>query len=102
MVRDPRAAFDMLFGVGATPRERAAVRRADKSILDWVSGEIARLGKELGPADRRRLADYLDNVREMAAAGADFISIGALTHSAPAADLSMEVVPFAAKRRTRR
>jgi nicotinate-nucleotide pyrophosphorylase (carboxylating) len=44
----------------------------------------------------------LDNVREMAAAGADFISIGALTHSAPAADLSMEVVPFAAKRRTRR
>lgn len=44
----------------------------------------------------------LDNVREMAAAGAAFVSIGALTHSAPAADLSMEVVPFAAKRRTRR
>lgn len=32
----------------------------------------------------------LENVREMASAGADFISIGALTHSAPAVDINME------------
>lgn len=31
----------------------------------------------------------LDNVREVAATGVDFISVGALTHSAPALDLSM-------------
>jgi nicotinate-nucleotide pyrophosphorylase (carboxylating) len=31
----------------------------------------------------------LDNVAEVAATGVDFISIGALTHSAPALDLSM-------------
>jgi nicotinate-nucleotide pyrophosphorylase (carboxylating) len=31
----------------------------------------------------------LDRVREVAAAGVDFISIGALTHSAPALDLSL-------------
>jgi nicotinate-nucleotide pyrophosphorylase (carboxylating) len=41
----------------------------------------------------------LNNVQEMAAAGADFISIGALTHSAPAADLSMDIVPIDHRRR---
>jgi nicotinate-nucleotide pyrophosphorylase (carboxylating) len=33
----------------------------------------------------------LDNVRAFAEAGVDFIAIGALTHSAPAVDLSLEV-----------
>jgi nicotinate-nucleotide pyrophosphorylase (carboxylating) len=33
----------------------------------------------------------LENVRTYADAGADFVSIGALTHSAPAADISLEV-----------
>jgi nicotinate-nucleotide pyrophosphorylase (carboxylating) len=33
----------------------------------------------------------LANVRDFAAAGADFIAVGALTHSAPAADLSLLV-----------
>ena len=35
----------------------------------------------------------LENIRELAAAGADYISIGALTHSAPAVDISMELAP---------
>jgi nicotinate-nucleotide pyrophosphorylase (carboxylating) len=34
----------------------------------------------------------LANARDLAAAGAGFLSIGALTHSAPAADLSMDIV----------
>jgi len=34
---------------------------------------------------------HLQNVREIAATGVDAISIGALTHSAPAVDLSLEV-----------
>ena len=34
----------------------------------------------------------LSNVREIAACGVDFISVGALTHSAPAVDMSMDVV----------
>lgn len=42
----------------------------------------------------------LKNVRAMAAAGADRISIGALTHSAPAASLSLVMTP--AQRRSRR
>ena len=65
MIRDPRAAFDQLFGVGATPAERAANRRTDKSILDWVTGEVARISKGLGPDDRRRLDQYLTDIREI-------------------------------------
>jgi nicotinate-nucleotide pyrophosphorylase (carboxylating) len=33
----------------------------------------------------------LDNVREYAEAGPDYIAVGALTHSAPAADISLEI-----------
>ena len=65
MIRDPRVAFDQLFGVGATPQERAARRAEDKSILDLISGQLGRLNKELGAADRVRLSDYLDEVREI-------------------------------------
>jgi hypothetical protein len=65
MIRDPRAAFDQLFGVGATAAERAAQRNADKSILDWITVEAGRLKKNLGATDRARLSDYLDNIREI-------------------------------------
>lgn len=40
----------------------------------------------------------LKNVRSMAAAGPDRISIGALTHSAPAATMSLELTPFTQSR----
>jgi nicotinate-nucleotide pyrophosphorylase (carboxylating) len=33
----------------------------------------------------------LDTVREVAETGVDWISVGALTHSAPALDLSFEI-----------
>jgi nicotinate-nucleotide pyrophosphorylase (carboxylating) len=35
----------------------------------------------------------LDNVRAYAETGVDFISVGALTHSAPAVDMSLRMVP---------
>jgi nicotinate-nucleotide pyrophosphorylase (carboxylating) len=35
----------------------------------------------------------LATVRAFAEAGADYIAIGALTHSAPAADISLEIEP---------
>ena len=66
MIRDPRVVFDQLFGVGATPSERA--RRAaatTSSILDWVTESVSELKTTLGAADRARLADYLDDVREI-------------------------------------
>ena len=65
MVRDPRAVFDQLFGVGATPQARAERRRKDRSILDWVSESIGDLKGRLGAADGARLGDYLDAVREI-------------------------------------
>jgi nicotinate-nucleotide pyrophosphorylase (carboxylating) len=37
----------------------------------------------------------IDRVAELATTGADVVSVGALTHSAPAADLSFEVEPLA-------
>jgi len=36
----------------------------------------------------------LEGVRELAEAGAEVISVGALTHSAPALDLSLTVEPL--------
>jgi hypothetical protein len=65
MIRDPRAVFDQLFGIGATPEQRAARRRRDRSILDWVTQSTNELKRTLGPADQIRLADYLDDVREI-------------------------------------
>jgi Protein of unknown function (DUF1552) len=65
MVRDPRAVFDQLFGVGATPEARAARRKKDRSILDWVSDSVNDLKGRLGAADRVRLGSYLDDVREI-------------------------------------
>ncbi|MCC7125485.1 MAG: DUF1552 domain-containing protein [Acidobacteria bacterium] len=65
MIRDPRAVFDQLFGVGATPEARARRRRKDKSILDWVTASVNDLKSSLGAADQARLAEYLDDVREI-------------------------------------
>ena len=65
MVRDPRVVFDQLFGVGATPGERRERRAEDRSILDWLNSSVARLQRELGAADRARLGDYMENVREI-------------------------------------
>ena len=53
MIRDPRAVFDQLFGVGATPEERAARRREDQSILDWITASVNRLKPSSAPPTAR-------------------------------------------------
>jgi hypothetical protein len=65
MIRDPRLVFDQLFGVGATPAERKERRAEDRSILDWLGTSVSRLKRDLGAADRARLDDYLEDVREI-------------------------------------
>jgi len=65
MIRNPRVVFDQLFGSGATPEQRAERRQTDSSILDWITDEVARMKRTLGPTDRGRLDDYLDNIREI-------------------------------------
>ena len=65
MIRDPRSVFDQLFGVGTTPEARRSRRKDDRSILDFVAESVGELKGRLGAADRARLAEYLDDVREI-------------------------------------
>ena len=65
MVRDPRVAFDQLFGAGGSPQQRAARRRVNSSILDFITDRVAELKRELGASDLIRLDRYLEHVREL-------------------------------------
>ena len=65
MIRDPRAVFEQLFGAGGTPEQRAERLATDRSILDWVMGEMNGLRRDLGAADRHRLDLYTTNIREL-------------------------------------
>jgi nicotinate-nucleotide pyrophosphorylase (carboxylating) len=106
-------------GVGPTARAAAANRGA----ADWVEVEVeslAELDEVLAAGADRVLLDNMDpgqlraaveraagsgatleasggialeDVRAVAATGVDFVSVGALTHSAPALDLSLLLEP---------
>jgi hypothetical protein len=62
---NPRMAFERMFGDGASPEERRAGRLQTVSVLDSVTHELAHFKRGLGPGDRTRLDDYLENVREL-------------------------------------
>jgi nicotinate-nucleotide pyrophosphorylase (carboxylating) len=69
---------------------------ADVLLLDNMSPSLVR--KAVGLVKGRAQTEVsggitLENVREYAATGVDSISIGALTHSAPAVDISLDVLP---------
>jgi len=69
------AGADVVMLDNMTPEQLAeAVRAADGRVLTEASGGVS-----------------LDNVATVAATGVDLISVGALTHSAPAIDISLEV-----------
>ena len=61
----PRIVFESLFGEGGTAQERRAALRKRASLLDSISEEITRLQRDLGPADRAKLEEYLTAVREV-------------------------------------
>jgi hypothetical protein len=65
MIRDPRVAFDLLFGAGGSPEDRTARRITRRSILDWINGEVKDLRRQLGAADRARIDRYLANIQEV-------------------------------------
>lgn len=74
-------------------REALAVR-ADIIMLDNMSVELMREAVAL--INHKALVEAsgnvtLDSVRAIAETGVDYISSGALTHSAPAADISMKI-----------
>ena len=59
------------------PLIREAVRRVNRRARTEISGGVV-----------------LDRMSELASTGADFVSVGALTHSAPAIDISFELEPL--------
>ena len=64
------------FSVSELRRAVQIVRRKRPHLLIEASGGVA-----------------LDNVRQIAKTGVDRVSVGAITHSAPALDFSLEIVP---------
>jgi len=65
MENNPQVVFEKLFGDGSDNADRAARKQESRSLLDSVLGEAASLQKELPRHDRLRLAEYLDDVREI-------------------------------------
>ena len=61
----PRLVFETLFGEGGSKADRQAALRRRASLLDFVKDDIARLERTLGPADRAKVSQYLDTVREV-------------------------------------
>ena len=62
---NPRVAFERLFGRAGSPEDRLRRLQEDRSILDSVAEEARALQRGVGAADRGRLDDYLENVREI-------------------------------------
>ena len=65
MLNNPRLVFEKLFGDGDSSAERRARRQESRSLLDSVTGQVSALQRDLPPGDRRRLGQYLDDVREV-------------------------------------
>ncbi|BAK67815.1 hypothetical protein SLG_31400 [Sphingobium sp. SYK-6] len=63
--RNPQVVFERLFGDGRDGNARAANRQQAASILDGVLEQTSSLQRNLPAADRRRLDQYLTDVREV-------------------------------------
>ena len=61
----PRAVFERLFGDSTDPAVRMERFRKEKSILDSVREAAGDLMREISAADRVRLSEYLDGMREI-------------------------------------
>ena len=100
-----RDTMPIIVEVESLPEVRQALAgKADIILLDNMTPVMVRRAVKL--IDGRALVEVsggitLKNVRAMAAAGPDRISIGALTHSAPAATLSLVLTPAPSPRRRR-
>ena len=79
--------------------EEALAHDAEALLLDHMSVDDVRKAVEHCSLLERRIpvecsgGITLDNIRAYADTGVNFISVGALTHSAPAVDMSLRVMP---------
>jgi hypothetical protein len=64
---NPRAVFERLFGDGETTDPKARLQRIkqDRSILDFIRTDVARLEPGLGARDKSKLGEYLDSIRDI-------------------------------------
>ena len=67
MELNPQVVFERLFGdvQAKSAEERAQRREQDRSILDSITSSLPSFTRDLGPADKRRVDDYLQSVREI-------------------------------------
>ena len=65
MELNPQVVFERMFGDGGTVEQRAKRRKRDGSILDSLTGSLARLRLESSVPDRARIDNYTENVREI-------------------------------------
>jgi nicotinate-nucleotide pyrophosphorylase (carboxylating) len=99
--RDARPDLELEVECASEAEVREAVEAgAGRLLLDNMSpGELraavaaARDGGGESPKLEASGGVTLENVAEIAATGVDFISVGALTHSAPSLDVSLELDP---------
>jgi hypothetical protein len=59
---NPRRAFERMFGDASLS---PAQRESRRSVLDHARSETGKLARELGPADQRKLDEYLTAIREV-------------------------------------
>jgi len=62
---NPQVVFERMFGDGSSPEMRKARREREASILDSVNGSLNELIPQVPHADRVRLEQYADDVREI-------------------------------------
>ena len=104
VVRRARASTPADVRVTVEARDLAEARAAvaggaDVVLLDNMEpSEMSAMLEELRPLAKEREVEFeasggvsLENIAEVAACGVDRVSVGGLTHSAPAVDLALEV-----------
>jgi hypothetical protein len=64
-IREPRTAFERLFGVGDSDADRRQRRRTRASLLDWLAEDVARLRSQVSAADGLALEEHLTQIREI-------------------------------------
>jgi hypothetical protein len=65
MEGNPRKVFYTMFGQGDNAQQRKDILNTTDSLLDYVRESTASLNRKLDAADRARVSDYLDSVREI-------------------------------------
>ena len=64
-IREPRSVFEQLFGAGHSAVDRVNRLRKNRSVLDFIAGELADLKRTLGATDRLALDEYSTHLREL-------------------------------------